>query len=227
MNRTCTWAAALWLIAGLQGGTAHAQPPSDSPAAKSPEKGEAKPAQKAKATKKPSKQDPEAQRERVRRARERVREARRAERRVRGAEGQPGVGKGPPEGPRRGVKNGAGRGMRARVDGGLARGRGHGKGVGRGEVWRRLRQQWPVDAVSPALTAEMRRHARRMAKLDRIAEIAQEQNDDKAIGRVEALLERERARHRRKIEALSQAVRAHEGEAAPWKKNPAGDEEGR
>lgn len=230
MNRTCTWVGAFVLIAGLHGGTAHAQPPSDKPAANKPRKDEASPAQqKVKPARKPAKPDPEAQRERVRKARERVRRARervrkaqRAERPGRGSKGRPGTGKSPPDRPMRGMKKGAGRRMRAGSDGGFARGRRHGKRMeSRRQVWRRLRQHWPVDAVSPALTAEMRRHARRMAKLHRIADIAEKQNDAKTTARVEALLERERARHRRKIEVLSKAVRARESESAGSKKGPA------
>ncbi|MFW6051974.1 MAG: hypothetical protein ACODAU_12430, partial [Myxococcota bacterium] len=66
-------------------------------------------------------------------------------------------------------------------------------------------------AVERVLSAELRRHAMRVAQIQRIAAIAEEKDDDALAERAEVLLELERALHHARLARI--------GEGAP-----AGDE---
>jgi hypothetical protein len=63
--------------------------------------------------------------------------------------------------------------------------------------------------IPPELRSELREHARRLARLARIGELAKHEGDAKTVERVAALVAREQARHGRKLReqlgALAQA----------------------
>ena len=64
--------------------------------------------------------------------------------------------------------------------------------------WRALRERFDVDhprALSAPVRAELRTHARRMAKLRRIEALADEADDDANEDRAARLMDRERTRH--------------------------------
>ncbi|MAQ15216.1 MAG: hypothetical protein CMN30_10540 [Sandaracinus sp.] len=76
----------------------------------------------------------------------------------------------------------------------------------RRERWEELRGPLGVEqprAVPPAVRAELRVHARRMAKLQRISDLADGADDDTNEDRAERLMEREQARHRARMQALT------------------------
>lgn len=50
-------------------------------------------------------------------------------------------------------------------------------------------------AMHPSLKEELKRHARRLARLERIEALAKDSKDDDAEGRVKKLIEKENARH--------------------------------
>jgi len=71
--------------------------------------------------------------------------------------------------------------------------------------WNRLRGQIQAESpedVSPPVRAELRAHARRVAKLQRILELATAAEDTDAVERAERLLERANERHQRRIAQL-------------------------
>lgn len=75
----------------------------------------------------------------------------------------------------------------------------------RAEVWARLRRRGnlsrPAELAAP-VRAELRIHARRRARLDRIDQLAKSAEDDEARARVAELRRREEARHERRLAAL-------------------------
>ena len=76
-------------------------------------------------------------------------------------------------------------------------------------VWRRLRRsamvQRPAD-IPPPIRNELRRHARRIAKLARIEDLAEAAENSTAVQRVHRLRQRERQRHDRRLERLTNNV---------------------
>jgi hypothetical protein len=50
-------------------------------------------------------------------------------------------------------------------------------------------------AMHPSLKEELKRHARRLARLDRVEAIAKDAKDDDSLARVKKLVEKENARH--------------------------------
>ena len=50
-------------------------------------------------------------------------------------------------------------------------------------------------AMHPSLKEELKRHARRLARLDRVEAIAKDSKDDDSLARVKKLIEKENARH--------------------------------
>ena len=85
----------------------------------------------------------------------------------------------------------------------------------RRERWNGLRGRLGVDqpaSISPPVRAELRLHARRMAKLTRIEALADEADDDANEERAERLMTRERARHEARIAALTNRGAAAEAE---------------
>jgi hypothetical protein len=73
-----------------------------------------------------------------------------------------------------------------------------------GELRGKLAGQ-PADpeAVNPALRAELKHHARRVARLHRVRAVAQESSDAESVARVDALLAKENQRHERRVSALT------------------------
>jgi hypothetical protein len=79
----------------------------------------------------------------------------------------------------------------------------------RHETWRRLREQMKAKGhgeppkLDLPLKTELAVHARRSARLARIRDLALENDDPKAVAKVDTLLERERQRHERRVEMLT------------------------
>ncbi|MAT29433.1 MAG: hypothetical protein CMN31_19020 [Sandaracinus sp.] len=76
----------------------------------------------------------------------------------------------------------------------------------REEAWRRLRERTGTErprAIAPPIRAELRQHARRVARLKRVEGLAAEAEDEAALTRVRALMEREEARHQRRMTRLA------------------------
>jgi len=68
--------------------------------------------------------------------------------------------------------------------------------------WNRLRGRIDAESpegISPPVRAELRNHARRVAKLQRIAELATAAGDTDAVTRAQTLLRRANERHERRI----------------------------
>ena len=73
----------------------------------------------------------------------------------------------------------------------------------RGEHQDQIRQKWGGEAVrNPALRNELRAHAWRLARLTRLQSLAEAENNDAVIARIEALLAKENARHERRMAEL-------------------------
>ncbi|MFW6086794.1 MAG: hypothetical protein ACODAG_06280, partial [Myxococcota bacterium] len=67
-------------------------------------------------------------------------------------------------------------------------------------------------SVSPRLKAELRRHARRLAQIERIRELAEDKDNESLDERAEVLLEMELARHESRLERFgADALAADEG----------------
>lgn len=72
--------------------------------------------------------------------------------------------------------------------------------------WNRLRGQIDAESpegISPPVRAELRNHARRVAKLQRIVELATAAGDTEAVTRAQTLLQRANERHERRIAQLA------------------------
>jgi hypothetical protein len=72
--------------------------------------------------------------------------------------------------------------------------------------WNRLRGQIDAEspsAIAPPIRAELRAHARRVAKLQRIAIVATDAGDTDAVTRAQTLLQRANARHERRLAQLA------------------------
>jgi hypothetical protein len=82
----------------------------------------------------------------------------------------------------------------------------------RRSAWRRMsgHVERPRD-VPPAVREELRRHAQRIARLQRIRIVATEQNDRDSVARVDKLVARENARHEKRLPALWDAAGARKG----------------
>lgn len=76
------------------------------------------------------------------------------------------------------------------------------------------RAKWGDAVNHPAVTSELRTHAWRVARLEGIQRLAQQEGDAAVATRCEALLERERARHEKHMEVLKKAGPAASGSAA-------------
>jgi len=66
-----------------------------------------------------------------------------------------------------------------------------------------IRRQWGAALANPVAQGEIRRHAMTVAKLDRIKDVAEAGGKPDLLGRANAALERENARHDRKMKELS------------------------
>jgi hypothetical protein len=78
-----------------------------------------------------------------------------------------------------------------------------------------LKKRWGDTIQMPEIKAELRRNARRMARLQRIKELATDKENEKLLERVDKLITMETGRHERRMIQLSQqAVAAKTGGAA-------------
>lgn len=75
--------------------------------------------------------------------------------------------------------------------------------------WNQLSARFSLgDMPSEAVSEELRDHEYRVARLKRVHTLASEAGDDDTVGRTEALLEAEFARHKRRLTALRQKAQA-------------------
>jgi DNA repair protein SbcC/Rad50 len=66
-----------------------------------------------------------------------------------------------------------------------------------------IKKQWGNDfAGRPAVKAELKVHAWRVARLNRMRAIAKAESKDAVVTRIDGLLEKERARHKKHMETL-------------------------
>lgn len=71
-----------------------------------------------------------------------------------------------------------------------------------------MKEMWgPIHELSP-VRAELRSHAWRMARLQRLYELAAEKNDEKLLARVEKLMDHERERHQARMQAFSSEIQS-------------------
>jgi hypothetical protein len=79
-------------------------------------------------------------------------------------------------------------------------------------AWRQLSNQVerPQD-VPPSVREELRRHAQRLARLQRIRALANEKKEPALVARADALIAREEQRHTTKLEVLWSAMHAQRG----------------
>ena len=75
--------------------------------------------------------------------------------------------------------------------------------------------------IPPDVRGELQRHARRLARLQRIQELAQQKGDQKTLDRVAALITREHERHGRKMHAPFGALDAEKAAAPAAEVKPA------
>ena len=105
---------------------------------------------------------------------------------------EPGA-KGRGKGMRKGMRKGMGKGSMKRADRRRRRLRAQ-------EQRRQRLSKFVKDGkLPPPLLQEVKRHARRIARIDRIEDVAAEKNDVDALARIEKLRDKERARHQKFI----------------------------
>jgi hypothetical protein len=73
----------------------------------------------------------------------------------------------------------------------------------RAEAREKAKAKWGDELKKPPVREELRRHARRMARLARIKEIATEKKNEARVKKADELMERERARHQKRMEQLT------------------------
>jgi hypothetical protein len=73
----------------------------------------------------------------------------------------------------------------------------------RAEARDKAKAKWGDELKKPPVREELRRHVRRMARLARIKEIATEKKNDARVKKADELMERERARHQKRMEQLT------------------------
>ncbi len=66
----------------------------------------------------------------------------------------------------------------------------------------KVKEKWGDIVKRPAVREELRRHARRMARLGRLLDLAEEEKKDDAAKKIKALMEKEQARHDKRMAAL-------------------------
>jgi len=59
--------------------------------------------------------------------------------------------------------------------------------------------QQQVKAVAEKLTREQQKHTERQVRLERMLQVAQEKGDEKAVERIQSLIEKEKSRYERKL----------------------------
>jgi len=65
-----------------------------------------------------------------------------------------------------------------------------------------LRRRWGDSLAQPAVRAELKTHARRIARLNHMRRLAEEANKPKLVERIDKLIEKEQARHTKHMETL-------------------------
>jgi hypothetical protein len=65
-----------------------------------------------------------------------------------------------------------------------------------------IKKQWGDLHARPAVRAELKIHAWRMARLHRMRALAKTENKDKAVERIDQLIVKEKARHQKHMETL-------------------------
>jgi len=83
-----------------------------------------------------------------------------------------------------------------------------------------IKKQWGDAAAQPQMGNELRMHAWRLARLDAIKRIATDEGNTDLVTRCDALIERENARHEKRMAALKAGPDAA-GSAAPSAATPA------
>jgi hypothetical protein len=73
----------------------------------------------------------------------------------------------------------------------------------RAEAREKAKAKWGDELKKPPVREELRRHVRRMARLARIKEVATEKKNDARVKKADELMERERARHQKRMEQLT------------------------
>ncbi len=83
-----------------------------------------------------------------------------------------------------------------------------------------IKKQWGDPLAQPPMQNELRMHAWRLARLDAIKRIAADEGNTDQVARCDALIERENARHEKRMEALK-SMPGGAGSAAPSAATPA------
>lgn len=65
-----------------------------------------------------------------------------------------------------------------------------------------IKKQWGELHARPAVRAELKVHAWRMARLNRMRALAQAEGKDAVVARIDKLIEKEKARHQKHMETL-------------------------
>ena len=75
-----------------------------------------------------------------------------------------------------------------------------------------LRSRWGDSLAQPAVRAELKVHARRIARLNQLRKLAEQEHKDKLIERIDKLIEKENARHQKHMDTLKSHAAEKEGD---------------